>query len=172
MYISSHYGMFHGISRKWFPREICSWIILILIVFLLFDVKLSSTALNHVPSVLLVCNLMTYTVCHSLFTVIIMFSLSGPVAPAEFFLYTLHDAKFPTSSQSTSWQLSVKSKCYEHNSCVRLGVVIPWGYVEPRKSSHHIHHMPNMSAMVAPRNMFGWDTYFDLEVICTAHIGG
>ncbi len=33
-----------------------------------------------------------------------------------------------------------------------------------------IHHMPNMAVMVAPWNMFGWDSYLDLKVICTAHI--
>ena len=40
------------------------------------------------------------------------------------------------------------------------------------KSSHHIHHMPNMAAMVPPRNMFGWDSYLDLKVIYTALIEG
>ena len=35
-----------------------------------------------------------------------------------------------------------------------------------------IHHMPNMSAMVAPRNLFGLDSDLDFEVIYTAHIGG
>ena len=75
-------------------------------------------------------------------------------------------------NQFMSWQLGVKSKCYEHNSCVRLDMALPWGHLELRKSSHHIHHMPNMTVMVAPRNMFGWDSYLDLKVICTAHIEG
>ncbi len=91
----------------------------------------------------------------------------------ELLIFTLHDSIYlPISSQSTSWQLGVKSKCYEHNSCVRLGRMLPWIHVELRKSSHHIHHMLYMSAVVATRNMFGWDSYLDLEVICIAHIGG
>ena len=80
--------------------------------------------------------------------------------------FTWHDLNSPISRQSTSWHLGVKSKCYEHHSCVRLGMLLPWGHVELGKSSHHVHHMPNMSAMVAPRNMFGWDSYFNLKVIC------
>ncbi len=38
---------------------------------------------------------------------------------------TLHDTKFPISSQSTSWQLSVKSKCYEHNVWSFFPCMIP-----------------------------------------------
>ncbi len=129
-------------------------------------------------------------------------------------LYTLQAIPFSISSQSTSWQLSVKSKCYcgsppgvmmadtlsfnakgipkwpsktrngivhhksdrklcviptadrnsyEHNSCVRLDMALPWGHLELRKSSHHIHHIPNMAVMVAPRNMFGWDSYLSVS---------
>ncbi len=80
-------------------------------------------------------------------------------------MHTWHDPNVPISSQSTSWQLGVKSKCYEHDSCVGLGMVLAWGHVEFRKSSYHVHHMHNMRAMVSPRNMFGWDSYLDLEVI-------
>ncbi len=38
--------------------------------------------------------------------------------------------------------------------------------------SHHYSHVRHVMDMVAPRNMFGWDTYFNLKVICTAHIEG
>ncbi len=86
--------------------------------------------------------------------------------------YTLQAGPFSISSQSASWQLNVKSKCYEHNSCVRLDMTLSWGHLELGKSRHHIHNMPNMAVMVALGNMFGWDSYLDLKVICTALIEG
>ncbi len=87
--------------------------------------------------------------------------------------FTWHDANF---SQSPTLTARCEIKMLYMNTTHLLGLV--WCFpdhvmtcIELRKSSHHIHHMPNMSAMVAPRNMFGWVSYLDLEVICTAHIG-
>ncbi len=73
----------------------------------------------------------------------------------------------------------VKHECYCLSSLmiitlhdVRSPANQPVDSLEWNKNVMNTTHVPNMIAMVAPRNMFGWDSYLDLEVICTAHIGG